>query len=71
MIDLLNQYVAQFPDGKLMPEQLYLRIEAHFAKGDLGAVTTLGNRFLSSMPASPHARRVRTLLSNVAAKDAH
>jgi hypothetical protein len=59
----LDRYKGRFPSGKLAPEATVVRIEALNQRGDRGAASALGDRFLAAHPNSPYADRVRSILS--------
>jgi TolA-binding protein len=59
----LDNYESRFPRGALGEEAEALRVEALLAEGDRAAAARVGARFLAAHPASPHAARVRALLT--------
>jgi hypothetical protein len=59
---LLSDYEARFPDGRMLPEALYLRLEAFTMKGDKSDAEAVARRILRVYPSSPHAARARAVL---------
>jgi TolA-binding protein len=54
---------ARFPHGSLLQEATVLRVEALLRLGDRSRAHEVGERFLAAYPTSPHAARVRQMLS--------
>jgi hypothetical protein len=61
-IAALDRHDAEFHGGTLATESLMLRVEALVRSGDQAGAMRLGKPFCERYPASPQARRVRTLL---------
>jgi hypothetical protein len=59
----LDDHDRRFPGGALGPEATVMRIEALALRGDRASAARLGRAFLDAHPRSPHASRIRTLLS--------
>jgi outer membrane protein assembly factor BamD (BamD/ComL family) len=59
----VDDHDRRFPGGALSPEATVVRIEALAARGDRAAAARLATEFLRSHPASPHAKRLRSLLA--------
>ena len=62
-LGLLARHAEQFPQGQLVPEATYLRIQALMERGDRQAAAELGRRYLGWMPDGPHAKQVRAILA--------
>jgi hypothetical protein len=58
----LNDYDARFEHPNLLPEALYLRLEAFTLKGDRSETENVARRMLQAFPAGPHAARARAVL---------
>jgi len=58
-----DDYEARFPHGSLLQEATVLRVEALLRLGDRSRAHEVGERFLAAYPTSPHAARVRQMLS--------
>ena len=58
----LNDYDARFEHPNLLPEALYLRLEAFTLKGDRYETENVARRMLQAFPAGPHAARARAVL---------
>jgi hypothetical protein len=58
----LERYEALFPDRRLAPEVLYLRMEAHVAAGHDALARETAERSVRLFPRSPHAARARSIL---------
>jgi TolA-binding protein len=67
-LQALDLYDRAFPSGFLAPEATVLRIEALAQRGDDEAALAAARAFLASHPASPHARRVRSIAEAILAK---
>jgi TolA-binding protein len=61
-LDLLNDYDASFPAPRMMPEALYLRLQAFTLQGDKSDSEAVARRILRVYPSSPHAARARAVL---------
>jgi hypothetical protein len=59
---LLEHYERSFPERRLMPEVLYLRMQAQRELGETGRAATLAARLLRDYPRSPHASSARSIL---------
>jgi hypothetical protein len=62
-VSLLVAHEARFPSGTLTPEARVLRIRALLAAGRRAEAERLASQFLAANPGSPHAARIRSLLS--------
>ncbi|HET7543034.1 MAG TPA: hypothetical protein VFK05_24340 [Polyangiaceae bacterium] len=58
----LNDYDARFTHPNLLPEALYLRLEALTLQGDQPGSKAVARRLLRSFPEGPHAARARAVL---------
>jgi hypothetical protein len=58
----LDRYQQEFPQGILQQEALFVRVDALMRAGQRPAALALGEPFLAAHPASPLARRMRSLL---------
>ena len=61
-LELLNGYEAHFSEPRMMPEALYLRLEAFSLQGDKSDMEAVARRILRLYPASPHSARARAVL---------
>jgi hypothetical protein len=61
-LELLSGYEARFPEARMLPEALYLRLEAFTRSGDPASAESIARRILRAYPASPHAARARAAL---------
>jgi hypothetical protein len=61
-LDELRGYEAAFPEPRLLPEVLYLRLEAHLAAGDAARARSVAEQSIRRFPRSPHAARARQVL---------
>ena len=61
-LDLLGGYERRFPEGRMLPEALYLRLEAFTLQGDQSSAEAVARRILLVYPSSPHAARARAVL---------
>jgi outer membrane protein assembly factor BamD (BamD/ComL family) len=59
----IDLYERNFSPGTFDQEAVVLRIEALLQAGERTKAASIGSQFLASHPTSPHAARVRTLLS--------
>jgi hypothetical protein len=62
-IAALGRYEARFPRGALAREATLLSVEAKLAAGDVAGARAVAARVLATDQASPHAKKVRALLS--------
>ena len=62
VLDLLSDYETRFPGARMLPEALYLRLEAFTLKGDRSDAEAVARRILRIYPSSPHAARARAVL---------
>jgi outer membrane protein assembly factor BamD (BamD/ComL family) len=62
-VSLLVAHETRFPSGTLTPEARVLRIRALLAAGRRDEAEKLASQFLAANPGSPHAARIRSLLS--------
>lgn len=58
-----DAYEARYPSGTFSEEAEVVRIEALVKRGDRTRAASVGQRFLAAHPASPHAPRIRAILS--------
>jgi hypothetical protein len=58
----LNDYDARFAHPNLLPEALYLRLEALTLQGDQPETQATARRLLRAFPGGPHAARARAVL---------
>ncbi len=61
-IHSLTDYEARFSHPNLLPEALYLRLEASALQGDQPGAQAAAQRLLRSFPGGPHAARARAVL---------
>ena len=61
-LELLNGYETRFREPRMLPEALYLRLEAYTLKGDRSSAEAVARRILLVYPTSPHAARARAML---------
>jgi hypothetical protein len=61
-LDELRGYETSFPEPRLLPEVLYLRLEAHLAAGDVALARSVAEQSIRRFPRSPHAARARQIL---------
>jgi len=59
---LLNGYESRFREPRMLPEVLYLRLEAFTLTGDRASAEAVARRILLAYPTSPHAARARAVL---------
>lgn len=62
-LDRVDAYELQYPNGTFSEEAEVLRIEALAKRGDRARATSAGQRFLAAHPTSPHAARIRAILT--------
>ena len=60
---LVDTYERRFPSGAFAQEAEVLRVQALLRKGDRTGASRVGERFLAAHPTSPHAARIRAILS--------
>ncbi len=65
-LSLLDSYDSRFPAGTLAPEARVIRIQTLLRSGKRAHAVELGSAFLASDPSSPHAHRIRQLLTTEA-----
>jgi hypothetical protein len=58
----LASYEREYPERRLLPEVLYLRLEALSASGEDARARELARRIVRDFAKSPHATRARALL---------
>lgn len=61
-LELLNGYEARFREPRMLPEVLYLRLEAFTLRGERSSAEAVARRILLVYPTSPHAARARAVL---------
>ena len=61
-LDLLGGYEMRFPEARMLPEALYLRLEAFTLEADKLSAEAVARRILLVYPSSPHAARARAVL---------
>jgi hypothetical protein len=61
-LTLLASYERAFPDLRLMPEVLYLRMQVHRRRGEAARAHALAERLVRDFPRSPHASSARAIL---------
>jgi hypothetical protein len=59
----LRRYEQEFPEARLLPEVLFLRMETCDRLGRANEARTAATRLVEGFPKSPHATRARKLLS--------
>jgi hypothetical protein len=59
---LLSSYEAQFPESRLLPEVLFLRLETCEQLGRPAEARAAARRLVESSPNGPHAARARRVL---------
>jgi outer membrane protein assembly factor BamD (BamD/ComL family) len=58
----LRRYEQEFPEARLLPEALFLRMETCERLGRSGDARAAARRLVEGFPKSPHATRARKLL---------
>lgn len=58
----LSRYEREFPEARLLPEVLFLQLEAYERLGRASGARRVAERLVSAFPKSPHAARARALL---------
>jgi hypothetical protein len=61
-LDELSRYETAFPEPRLEPEVLFLRMEAQLAAGDLARARETAEQSIRLFPRSPHAARARQVI---------
>jgi hypothetical protein len=61
-LSLLQSYEQKFPEARLLPEVLFLRLETCDRLGRRGEARSAAQRLLDGFPKSPHAARARRVL---------
>jgi hypothetical protein len=61
-LSLLGGYEQQFPEARLLPEVLFLRLETCDRLGRAAEARSAAERLVGGFPNSPHAARARQLL---------
>lgn len=59
----LRRYEQEFPEARLLPEVLFLRMETCSSLGRVSEARSAATRLVEGFPKSPHATRARRLLS--------
>jgi TolA-binding protein len=62
-LSLLDAYRDRFPEARLLPEALHVRMEALYQSGDRAGAARVAERLLAGFPQSPHAARARQIAS--------
>jgi hypothetical protein len=60
---LLQTYEREFPEARLLPEVLFLRLETCDRLGRTSEARSAAQRLLNGFPRSPHAARARKVLA--------
>lgn len=60
----LGDYEQRFPEPRLLPEVLYLRMEALSLSGDRPRASDIARRIVRDYGKGPHAARARAVLAN-------
>jgi hypothetical protein len=63
-LSLLEGYENEFREARLLPEVLFLRLEACERLGRVSDARRVAERLLAAFPKSPHAARARKLLAD-------
>ena len=61
-LEELRAYEASFPEPRLLPEVLFLRMEAHLAAGNAARARETAEQSVRLFPRSPHAARAREVI---------
>ncbi len=61
-LDELRTYETAFPEPRLLPEVLFLRMEAHLAAGNAARARETAEQSVRLFPRSPHAARAREVI---------
>jgi hypothetical protein len=59
---MLDEYRRSFPQGRLRPESMILRLSALVQDGRRGAAESLARQLLSDATYEPYAARIQSLL---------
>ncbi len=62
-LGLLDTYESRFRSGAFGQEAEVLRVQALLRRGDRARASSVGERFLAAHPSSPHAARIRAILT--------
>jgi hypothetical protein len=62
-LSLLQSYEREFPEARLLPEVLFLRMESCDRLGRKTEARAAAQRLIDGFPKSPHATRARNLLA--------
>jgi hypothetical protein len=62
-LSALDRYERDFADPRLLPEVLYLRMEAFEQLGMTSRATAVARQLVQGFPRSPHAARARNVLA--------
>jgi hypothetical protein len=60
----LERYEREFPEARLLPEVLFLKLEAYERLGRANEARGAAQRLVGGFPKSPHSTRARKLLEN-------
>jgi hypothetical protein len=58
----LARYEREFPEARLLPEVLFLQLEAYQRLGRMPEARRAAERLVAAFPKSPHAARARSML---------
>jgi TolA-binding protein len=61
-LEELRTYESAFPEPRLLPEVLFLRMEAHLAAGNAARARETAEQSVRLFPRSPHAARAREVI---------
>lgn len=61
-LEELSGYETAFPEPRLEPEVLFLRMEAHLAAGDTARARETAQESVRLFPKSPHAAKARSVI---------
>jgi hypothetical protein len=61
-LEELRAYETTFPEPRLLPEVLFLRMEAHLAAGNAARARETAEQSIRLFPRSPHAARAREVI---------
>jgi TolA-binding protein len=64
----LDGYERAFPEQRLLPEVLYLRMQALVRRGEADQAAELAKRLVRDFPKSPHASSARAILTGDGAR---
>jgi hypothetical protein len=68
-LEELRGYETAFPEPRLEPEVLFLRMEAHLAAGDTARARQTAEQSVRLFPKSPHAAKARSLLEAASSEE--